>query len=107
MKRTLRHSGRISQLCTNYNLTVFLCTFMYNTCSYNKTIHINAFPGGVTVKNLSANAGDTRDVSSIPGSGRNPGGGNSNTFQYCCLENSMDRGAWQATVHRAQRVRHD
>ena len=54
MKRTLRHSGRISQLCTNYNLTVFLCTFMYNTCSYNKTIHINAFPGGVTVKNLSA-----------------------------------------------------
>ena len=72
---------------------------MYNTCSYNSTIHINAFPGGVTVKNPSANARDTRDVGSIPGSGRNPGGGNSNTFQCSCLENSMDRGAWQATVH--------
>ena len=44
-----------------------------------------------------ANAGD---VGSIPGSGRFPGEGNGNPFQYSCLENPMDRGAWQATVHR-------
>ena len=51
------------------------------------------------VKNPPANAGDARDVSSIPGSGRSPGGGNGNPLQYCCLENSMDRRAWRATVH--------
>ena len=51
------------------------------------------------VKNLSANAGDIRDASSIPGLGRTPGGEDGNPLQYSCLENSMDRGAWQATVH--------
>ena len=50
-------------------------------------------------KNPSANEGDIRDVGSIPGSGRSPGGGHGNLLQYSCLENSMDRGAWQATVH--------
>ena len=50
------------------------------------------------VKNLPANAGDTRDVGSTPGSERTPGGGNGNPLQYSCLENSMDREAWQATV---------
>ena len=58
------------------------------------------FPGGSTVKNLSANAGDTGDTSSNRGSGRSPGEGNGKPFQYSCLENPMDRGAWQATVHR-------
>ena len=48
------------------------------------------------VKNLPANAGD---VGSIPGSGRSPREGNDNPFQYSCLGNPMDRGAWQATVH--------
>ena len=48
------------------------------------------------VKNLPANAGD---VSSIPGSGRSLRVGNDNPFQYSCLENSMNRGAWQAKVH--------
>jgi len=48
------------------------------------------------VKNLPANV---RDVSSIPGSGRSPEEGNGNPFQYSCLENPMDRGAWWATVH--------
>ena len=57
------------------------------------------FPGGAVVKNLPANAGDARDADSIPGSGRSPGGGNSNPLQYTCLKNSMDRGTWQATVH--------
>ena len=48
------------------------------------------------VKNLPANAGGP---DSIPGSGRSPGEGNGNPFQYSCLKNSMDRGAWQATVY--------
>ena len=52
------------------------------------------------VKNLPANAGDVRDVGLLPGSGRSPGEGNGNPFQYSCLNNPMDRGAWQATVHR-------
>ena len=51
------------------------------------------------VKNLPANADDVRDRSSVPESGRSPGGGNGNTLQYSCLENPIDRGAWWATVH--------
>ena len=49
----------------------------------------------LVVKNLPASARDARDTSLIPGSGRSPGVGNGNPFQYSCLENSMDRGAWQ------------
>ena len=56
------------------------------------------FPGGRVVKNLPANAGDTREMGSIPGSRRSPGVENGNPLQYSCLENSMDRGAWQTTV---------
>ena len=52
------------------------------------------------VKNPAANVGDARDVGSIPGSGRSPGGGNGNPLQYSCLENPMDREAWQDMVHR-------
>ena len=51
------------------------------------------------VKNLPVNAADIRDPGLIPGSGRSPGGGHGNSFQYSSLENSMDRGAWQATIH--------
>ena len=51
------------------------------------------------VKNLPVNVGDTGDVGSIPGSGRSPGEGNGTPLQHSCLENPMDRGAWQATVH--------
>ena len=58
------------------------------------------FPGGAVEKKLPAKAGDARDMGSIPGSGISPGGGNGNSLQYSYLENSMDRGAWQATVHR-------
>ena len=53
----------------------------------------------LVVKNSPANAGDARDVGSIPGLGRSPRGGNGNPFQYSCLENSMNRGAWWAIVH--------
>ena len=52
------------------------------------------------VKNPPTNAGDPRDAGSIPGSGRSPGGGNGNLFQYSCLGNSRYRGAWWATVQR-------
>ena len=54
------------------------------------------------VKNLPANV---RDVGSIPGLGRSSGGRHGNTLQYSCLENSMDRGAWRATVHRVAKSR--
>ena len=53
----------------------------------------------VVVKNLPANAGDEGNMGSVPGSGRSPGVGNCNPLQYACLENSMDRGDWWATVH--------
>jgi len=52
------------------------------------------------VKTLHANAGDRRDMGSMPGLGRVPGGGHGNPLQYSSMENSMDRGAWQAAVHR-------
>ena len=58
------------------------------------------FLGGLVVKNLSANARDTGDAGSISESGKSLGGGNGNPLQYSSLGNPMDRGAWQATVHR-------
>ena len=54
------------------------------------------FPGGSVVKNLPSCA----DVSLIPRLGRSPGEENGNPLQYSCLGNPMDRGVWQATVHR-------
>ena len=54
----------------------------------------------LVVKNLAASAGDVRNAGLIPVSGRSPGEGNGNPLWYSCLENPMDRGAWQATVHR-------
>ena len=54
----------------------------------------------LVVKNLPASAGDLRNVGLISGSGRSPGGGHGNPLWYSCLENPMDRGAWQATVLR-------
>ena len=58
-------------------------------------IHIyGASQVSLVVKNQRANAGDLRDMGSIPGSGRSPEGGHGNPLQYTCLENPMDRGAW-------------
>ena len=62
--------------------------------------HIWASQVALVMKNPPANAGDVRDAVLIPGSERSPGEGNGNPLQYSCLENPMDRGAWQATVHR-------
>ena len=75
-----------------YNLLTFVYICLPLECYLG-------FPGGAVVKNLPASAGDSRDASSIPGSGSSPGVGNGNPLQYPCLENSMDRGAWGATVH--------
>ena len=64
----------------------------------SNTVRISqGFPGGSVVKNQPANAGDS---GLIPVSGRSYGGGHGNPLQYSCLENPMDRGAWQSTVHR-------
>ena len=57
------------------------------------------------VKNPPANAGDIRDMGSIPGLGRSPGEGHGNPLQYSCLENPMDRGAWWATVYGVAKSR--
>ena len=57
------------------------------------------FPGGTSGKEPTCQCRDITDASSIPGSGRYPGGGHGNPVQYSCLENSMDRGVWWATVH--------
>jgi len=57
----------------------------------------------LVLNNLYVNAGDVRDSDLISGLGRYPGGENSNSLQYSCLENPMDRGAWQTTVHRVSK----
>ena len=62
------------------------------------------FPPSSVSKESACNAGD---LGSIPGLGRSPGEGNGNPLQYYCLENPMDRAAWQATVYGVARVRHD
>ena len=64
-----------------------------------------ASQGALVVKNLPANAENRRDMGSIPGLGRSPGGGHGNPLQYSRLENLMDRGAWQATVHSVVKSR--
>ena len=61
----------------------------------------------LVVKNPPGNAGDLKDMGSIPGLGRSPGEGNGNPLQDSCLENSMDRGAWKATVHGVPKIGHD
>ena len=67
------------------------------TIAYSRGLMVSlGFPGGSVVKNLSANA---RNAGLIPGWGRFPGEGNGKLLQYSCLENSMDRGTWQAIVH--------
>ena len=57
-------------------------------------------PWGLRWKELACSAGDIRNVGLIPGLGRSPEEGNGNPLQYSCLESPMDRGAWQATVHK-------
>ena len=62
-----------------------------NSSLYIHNLYLRV-PSGAVVKNPPASAGDARDMDSIPGSGRSPGGGNGNLLQYACLKNSIDRG---------------
>ena len=62
---------------------------------------LNGLPQWLSSKESTCNTEDSGEVSSIPGSGRSPGGEHGNPFQYSCLENPMDRGVWQSTVHGA------
>ena len=74
---------------------------MWTTPLFGGTSHVNWASQLVLVgKNLPANAGDIINLGSIPGSGRSSGGGHGNPLRYSCLENPMDRGAGQTTVHR-------
>ena len=63
-------------------------------------------PDDSSGKESAYNSGDAEEVSSIPGLGRSSGGGNGNPFNYSCLENPFNSGAWQVTVHRVTN-RHD
>jgi len=79
-------------------------TGLRNVPTPQKTKSTTVYVGGASqvalvVKNPSANSGDIRDVGSIPGSGRFPGTGHGDPLQYSCLENPVDRGVWQVTVH--------
>ena len=80
-------------ICTA-NLGILLCL---ETCVFNDFGHSLSQVAPV-VKNPPANAGHIRDMGSISGSGRSPGGGPGIPLQYACLENLMKRGAWQAAV---------
>ena len=68
---------------------------------------LGGFPGDSVVKNPPANAEDMRDAGSILGLGRSSGGEYGNPLQYSCLEDPMDRGAWRATVHVAEKSGHN
>ena len=89
---------RSNSLLTGFLLPIFLATPI-PTLLMTYLYQLWGLPGGTVVKNLPANAGDARDLGAVFGLGRSPGVGNGNPLQYSCLENSMDRGAWQATVH--------
>ena len=62
-------------------------------------LHMRASQVVLVVKNPPPSAGDIRDTGLIPGSGKSPGGEHGNPLQYSCLENPIEKGAWQATVH--------
>ena len=74
-------------------------TRLSNFTSLQFSLLLGAAHAALVVKNQPANAEESGDAGSIPGLGRSPREGNGNSLQYSCLRNSMDRGAWPATVH--------
>ena len=80
-----------------------LSLFLYSDLMWLHEAHLHCFPGGSVGKETACKAGDP---GLIPGLGRSLTEGNKNSFQYSCLENTMDRGSWRATIHGVQRVRH-
>ena len=85
------------------DLVIYIHTFFFKTffsiMVYHWILNIGASQVALVIKNLPADAGNVRDVGSVPGLGRSPGGGHGNPLQYSCLENPMSRGAFLATVH--------
>ena len=77
------------------HISIPLCRFLKGRYGFSW-----AFQVVLMVRNTPASAGDIRDTDSIPGSGRSPGEENGIPLQYSCLENPMNRGAWQATIYR-------
>ena len=100
-----------SHYCLHVTFAMKIISFSHGKVNYISTdlkfefvywIILWRFPGGSDGKESACNTGDPV---SIPGSGRSPGGRNGNPLQYSCLENSMDRGAWWATVHGVSKSR--
>ena len=71
----------------------------------DRLINSTSFPGVTSDKEIPAHTGDVRDVGSIPELGRAPGEGHGNLLQYSFLENPIDRGAWEAALHRVAKTR--
>ena len=94
----------------NIEYIIYIYMFSVFILNYSKLFRFSffmyewGFPGGSVGKESACYA---EDPGLIPGLGRSPGGGNCNPLQYSCLENPMERRAWQATVHGVARVRHD
>ena len=80
--------------------TVFIFRKLCNYCVICPFVSVRGLPWWLRDKESACSAGNTGDMGLIPGLGRSSGGGNSNPFQYSCWENSMDREAWWATIHR-------
>ena len=76
-----------------------MCTSGWESVCFKVYVHVTGLPQWLSGKESAYNAGESGDSGLIPRSGRSPGGGNGNPLQYSCLENSMDRGPWGATVH--------
>ena len=83
------------------SLSARFCSIM------NKGMYTGHLIASLIVQSVKESACNTGDLGSIPGLVRSPGEGKGNPLQYSCLENPMDRGAWQATVHGVPSVRHD
>ena len=97
-------TNRFFYHCTTYNWMITSQKLKFHYFDLAKLLASSETSwGGAVVKILPANAGDT---GSIPELGRSPGEGNGNPFQYSCLENFMERGAWRLQSTRLQRVRH-
>ena len=97
-----------SKFCFNFLLPLIISS---NMCTCNLKIYcffnVKGFPGGASGKEPTCQCRRLKreDAGLIPGLGKSPAEGNGNPFQYSCLENSTDRGAWPATVHRVAKIR--
>ena len=97
-----------SQNCSSKSISLYAnCTLILRNVPPKLQLHFSiwGFPGGAVVKNLPGNAGDARDVGSIPGLRSSPGEGTGNLLQYSGLGNPTDTRAWWATVQGVMKIR--